>query len=195
MLDENELEVDDIIGAAAKRKKRINCGSKGKRTERGLVNDLNARFSKLLSEHSEWGMFSRSIGSGNRWGQKVVLSQAAKDTFSGDISVPTQFRFVLESKGGYNEIDLVSAFCGGSTMLDSFLKQVSDDSKRSGRLPMLLWKKDRKPRIAFLKTGTIPDETKYTYRMYYRDWTAFLFDDIIQLDDSFFFDMTAINKA
>ena len=46
--------------------------------------------------------FTRSIGSGNRWGQ-VVLSEQAKQVFSGDICVPEGFKWVIECKGGYED--------------------------------------------------------------------------------------------
>lgn len=185
----DDYEVEDLL--APKRKRSINSGVKGKRTEREVCKELIERFSKLLNVNPQWGLFSRSIGSGNRWGQKVVLSQTAVDTFSGDIAVPSNFKFVLESKGGYNDVDLNAAFSGGHKQIDEFLKQVTDDSERSKRKPMLLWKKDRKPRLAFLKRGEVPVEyeTGLQYTMRYRDWNAYLFSDILALPDGFFFDL------
>jgi hypothetical protein len=177
-----DAEVEDIF---KKKPKKIKSGIKGKRVELEVVKSLNERFSKVLAANPDGGKFSRSVGSGNRWGQNVHLSKNAVNTYSGDIVCPEGFAFVLESKGGYNEIDLVSAFAGGNSELDSFLKQVSEDSVRCGRKPMLLWKKDRKPRLAFLKAEDLPSE--FAYSMRYREWKAVSFEDLSRLPDEFFF--------
>jgi hypothetical protein len=180
---EEDIDVDDIF---QKKPKKIKSGKKGKRVELELVKNLNERFSKVLSENPEGGKFSRSIGSGNRWSQNVHLSKAATNLYSGDIVCPERFKFVLESKGGYNDIDLCSAFEGGQSELDEFLKQVSSDSERCKRKPMLLWKKDRKPRIAFLRSEDL-GEVSFEYTMKYREWTAVNYEDLMKLDDNFFF--------
>lgn len=181
---EEDIEVENILGD--KKPKKIKSGKKGKRVELELIKSLNERFVKVLSERPQAGKFSRSVGSGNRWGQRVHLSKAASDTYSGDIVCPEGFRFVLESKGGYNDIDLCSAFSGRQAELDSFLKQVSDDSERCGRRPLLLWKKDRKPRLAFLRSSDLEGRS-FSCSMKYGDWTALLYEDLMGLDDSFFF--------
>jgi hypothetical protein len=113
------------------------------------------------------------------------------DNFTGDIICPENFKFVLESKGGYNDIDLCSSFDNGQKELDEFLRQVSDDSKRSGRCPLLLWKKDRKPRLAFLKSTDISPDiyTNFEYFMKYRNWIAVSFEDLMKLEDKFFFNV------
>lgn len=183
----SDAEVDDILGNLNKPKK-IKSGKKGKRVELELCKVLNSRFSKLFFEHPDWGQFSRSIGSGNRWGQNVHLPKHAQDTFGGDVTCPSNFNFVLESKGGYNEIDLNSAFEGGVSLLDDFLEQVSKEAERTQRKPMLIWKKDRKPRLVFLQTVDVP-EIKLDYVLKYRNWTAFNFEELLKLDDSFFFQM------
>lgn len=180
---EDDAEIEDVF---KKRPNKIKSGKKGKRVELELIKILNGRFADLLASRPELGKFSRSVGSGNRWGQRVHLSKAASDTYSGDIVCPEGFRFVLESKGGYNEIDLCTALSGQQAELDSFLKQVSDDSERCGRMPMLLWKKDRKPRIAFLRSSDLPAED-FQCSMKYHGWTAVAFDDLMGLEDSFFF--------
>ena len=183
----DDFEVEPIW--EKKPKKGIKTGQKGKRVERELCKELNKRFSKLIAKNS-WGHFSRSVGSGNRWGQGVHLPKHAKDTFYGDITCPENFLFVIESKGGYNDIDLNFAFDSGHKEIDDFLKQVLDDSKRSGRKPLLIWKKDRKPRLAFIQmefqSSTL---LQFKYFMRYNDWVAVLFDDLIKLDDDFFFSL------
>lgn len=181
---EEDIEIENILGDD--KPKKIKSGKKGKRVELELIKNLNDRFASTLSARPQAGKFSRSVGSGNRWGQRVHLSKAASDTYSGDIVCPEGFRFVLESKGGYNDIDLCTAFSGRQAELDSFLKQVSDDSDRCGRMPMLLWKKDRKPRIAFLRSEHLGSR-EFRCSMKYGSWTAVLYEDLMALEDSFFF--------
>src|SRR4051812_1913406 len=106
------MEIEDITTNLNKKKKK-NSGDKGKRTERNLIKILEQRFGPG---------FSRTIGSGNRWGQGVHLPKHAKDTFTGDIVCPEGFKWVFESKGGY-DIDFNSVFSGGSAELDSFIEQ------------------------------------------------------------------------
>ena len=190
-MDEDEKVEIEIENLLSKKTKKIKSGKKGKRVELEVVKDLNTRFNDILVKNPNWGRFSRTIGSGNRWGQNVYLSKSAMDNFSGDLVCPENFKFVLESKGGYNDIDLCSAFHKGQSELDSFLKQVSNDSERTGRKPILLWKKNRKPRLVFLKSIDLPQEiySKFEYTMKYRDWIVVAFDDIIKLEDEFFFSL------
>jgi|LakMenEpi03Aug12_release.lakeMendotaPanAssembly.Ray.scaffolds.fasta_scaffold576038_2 hypothetical protein len=185
-MEEEEFEIEDILKPKTK---RIKSGKKGKRVELDLVKKLNDRFDSVLRRFPDWGKFSRTIGSGNRWGQNVHLSKKAIDNYTGDLVCPENFKFVLESKGGYNEIDLCSSFDKGQAEIDKFLKQVKEDSKRTNRLPILLWKKDRKPRLAFMRKEDLPKE-KYEnldYYMRYRSWIIINFKDLLELEDTFFF--------
>jgi hypothetical protein len=187
MEEENiEIEIENLLDGKTK---KIKSGKKGKRVELEVVKILNNRFSKILSENPENGRFSRTVGSGNRWGQNVYLSKSAMENYSGDLVCPTNFNFIIESKGGYNDIDLCSAFDKGQSDLDSFLDQALEDSKRTSRRPMVLWKKDRKPRLSIIKRKDIDCNLykNFEYVMNYRDWMIFNFEDLLKLDDSFFF--------
>jgi hypothetical protein len=184
-------QVDDILKELKdKGKSKIKSGPKGKGAEREVAKLLNKRFEDLLKEHSDWGQFSRSVGSGNRWGQTDNLPKHAQDTFSGDLCVPEHFLWVLESKKGYNDdIDLCTLFGGTNALLDGFLKQVEDDSGRCGRKPMLIWKKDYKPRLAFIKKKDAPPVRNFSTYMVYKCWLAVPCDELLKMDDSFFFSL------
>ena len=193
----SELDVDDLFFEEPK-KKKIKSGAKGKGAEREIVKILNERFAKILKENPTWGAFSRSVGSGNRWGQHVTLSESAKQVYSGDLTCPEHFNFVVESKKGYNDIDLITAFTGKCGGLDEFLKQVEDDSKRVGRKPILIWKKDRKPVLAFLKSKFTGEFQVRLINlginpiiMHYGEWTVVTLDDILKLEDAFWFSISA----
>jgi hypothetical protein len=159
--------------------KKKNGNMKGKRGEREVVGILNLRFSYLTET------FSRSVGSGNRWGQVANMPSHAKETLTGDICCPKGFRFCIESKTGYSKIDMNSVFQGGNTELDSFLEQAEDDAKRCGKPPLLVWKKDRKPWLAFIKTKDLTGN--YEYKLNYREWSCITVKDLLTLPNGFFF--------
>ena len=166
MTDNNKVDdffTDDLFTQKKKRKKRKADGKKkGNRVERELSKILNERFG---------GGFSRSVGSGNRWGQVTNLPKHAQEVFSGDLIVPQGFKWALECKGGYAEIDINSIFVSGNKELDGFLDQVVNDAERCGRKPMLCWKRDRKPWLAFVPTKEL-DGHSFEYRLSYKEWSA-----------------------
>jgi hypothetical protein len=181
----NDFEIDDILSS---RKKKIKSGAKGKRSERLIVNLLNNRFDKILNDNKSWGKFSRSVGSGNRWGQKVSLSTQIEAAFASDLVCPPSFRFSIESKSGYNEIDFFSIFVTGNRELDVFLDQVSRDAERAQKDPLLLWKKDRRPLLAFfIDKDNLFSKTEY--KLVYRNWIATSLETLLRLPDEYFFQM------
>ena len=177
---ENEVDdffIDDLLKDRKKRKKRKADGKKkGNRTELELVKIFNERFG---------GGFSRSVGSGNRWGQVTHLPKHAQDVFSGDLIVPVGFKWAVESKGGYSDIDMNSVFVGGSRELDGFLYQVTKDGQRCDRKPMLCWKRDRKPWLAFVPTKELNGHF-FKYRLVYEEWSAVALEELLTLPDQWF---------
>ena len=75
------------------------------------------------------------------------------------------------------------------------MKQVTDDSIRAKRLPLLVWQKTRAPRVAFIQDNTdisIMDalDGVFSTVLYYKGWTALLFDELLAATkDSFWFDL------
>lgn len=169
--------VNDDSLLSEKKKKKVDGKKKGNRNELNLTKLLNKRFGEG---------FSRSVGSGNRWSQVNALSKNAREVFSGDLVVPEGFKFVIESKGGYDNIDLSSIFCHGNSELNNFLEQASKDSKRCDRRPMLCWKKTRKPWLAFVLTEDL-ESKQFKYSLKYSKWTAVSLERLLELDDEFFF--------
>lgn len=190
-MDNDEIEVDDVT-LNLNKKKKIKTGSKGKRAERNIVHQLNNRFIAILAANPDWGQFSRSVGSGNRWGQVTNLPKHAKDTFSGDITIPENFKFVIESKNGYNDIDLINCFEGVCRELDNFLGQVTSDSERSGRIPLLIWKKDRKKQMAFVRKETLNEKTYPEVYLTYKNWIGLDFGYLLSFDDNFWFNLPSV---
>jgi len=171
-----DWNIDDLLGNLNKERKPNTSKRKGSRGERELIKELSSRF----SEHQ----FARVVGSGNRWSQ-VNLSEEVKEIFTGDIICPPNFRFVVESKFGY-DIDLCSTFEKGNKELDEFLEQAERDSKRIKKEPLLCWKKSRLPWLAFLKTHLVKQE-RFIYRLHYREWVGVSLAELLQLKDDFWF--------
>ena len=109
--------------------------------------------------------------------------------FSGDLTCPIDgkngFKFVIESKSGYNDIDIIAAFEGHCRELDEFLKQVSTDADRVNRKPLLIWKKDRKLRISAI----LQEDCSFSFKNYmiYKKWLIISFEELLKLPDDFFF--------
>lgn len=177
-----DLEIEDILADNGKKKKK-NSGDKGQRAERELCKKLSARFGKP---------FERSVGSGNRWSQVKGMTQAAKDVYLGDITPPEGFLWVLESKCGYEDkVDIHNIWLKGNKTLDGFVKQVSDDATRSGRKPILLYKRNLRPWLAFFRkadrpylagpTGVKPIEFRYSIT--YEDWMGVALETLLAMED------------
>ncbi len=178
-IDDDGLDVRDILGDLDKTKKRRNSKRKGNRVELELAKLLTAHFGRS---------FSRSVGSGNRWGQVANLPAHAKTTLTGDICPPEGFLWVIECKGGYEDkIDLNGAL-GGCAMLDEFIKQSNDDASRSGRKPLLVWKRSRKPWLALVRITDVKVED-FPIRLHYKDRVVVpLLDLLVKYDESCWFE-------
>jgi hypothetical protein len=71
---QDDFLTDDLFASQKQRRKRKADGKKkGNRVELSLSKVLNKRFG---------GGFSRSVGSGNRWGQVAHLPKHAQEVFS-----------------------------------------------------------------------------------------------------------------
>lgn len=182
---DEDFVVDDSF-LMPKKKKKINTGRKGKRREREVAKILNERFG---------GGFSRTMGSGNRTKQVTFLPKHAQDTFSGDLVTPENFAFSIESKGGYDDVDLVSVFDGGHRQIDEFMEQARFDAEGCKKKPMVVWKKSRKPMLAMLKIEDLPKfQTEgalvlreWEYILVYKDWAIVYFDQLLKEDNTFWF--------
>lgn len=174
------LDVEDITPNMEPKKKKLNSKKKGNRVELALTKLLTAHFNKP---------FTRSVGSGNRWGQVSNMPSHAKTTLTGDICPPEGFLWVIECKGGYEDkIDLNGAL-GGCAQLDEFIKQSDDDAQRSGRKPLLIWKRSHKPWLALVRDTDV-NASLFINRIHYRDRVVVLLDELLSkyTEDNYWFE-------
>ena len=184
-MDDDDFQIEKILEAkkSSGKKKKVDGRAKGNRTELGLC--------KLLGDH--FGVdFTKTPGSGALSTVRLDrLPEHAKKTLTGDICVPEKFKWVIECKGGYEkEIDLCNVLEGnGSPTLDTFIEQSSRDSDFCGRMPIICWKRNRKPWLAMIRLkdlchnddiSKLEMEEIFSYRLYYRDWLMFSLEELLK---------------
>src|SRR5437764_120074 len=123
--EDNDYFIEDILNIKKSNKK--DSGKIGKRGERELKKIFNKRFPDKN--------FYRTIGSGNRYSQ-VNLSEEHKSAFVGDLVCNSNFKFTIECKFGYNDIELSDVFEKGNKKINEFLKQTEKDSKQINKFPL-----------------------------------------------------------
>ncbi len=174
----DDFIVDDIFGRPEK-KKRPNSGRIGKTGER----ELGKLFSERFPNHPP---FSRCLGSGAR-SRQVVLSKEALNLMEGDLVCPPLFNFTIECKLAYDDIEITQAIAEKNAKLDSFLEQASSSAKRTEKIPLLCWRKKRRPWIAFLPKELIKPPERY---LIYNEWIGLWLEDLFKQPDQFFFNST-----
>lgn len=167
-----DLNIDDIFSIIENKKKKINGKKKGNRVELELCKKLTKHFNET---------FSRSVGSGNRWGQVSNMPEHAKQTLTGDICGPSKFKWVIEVKGGYDDdVDFSSVLENGCSRIDEFIKQSEKDSVISGRLPIIMWKRSRKPWVSMIRQNDLNIELNLSHYMIYNDWIIISLDKMLE---------------
>lgn len=181
-MNDKDLQIENILDNNKKDKPKVDGKAKGDRTELNLC--------KLLTKH--FGTeFTKAPGSGTFATIRESLPEHAKKTLTGDLCVPEKFKWVIESKGGYeDDIDLANALDGdGVTRLDEFIEQSSRDAEYCGRKSIICWKRNRKPWLAMLKvkdleenySDSISEFENYTpYRLCYREWVMISLDHLLK---------------
>ena len=172
--------MDDIYDLKNLRKKpkRKNSRTKGNTFERQIAKILNDRFNTTE--------FSRSPGSG-AFATTHSLPEHLK--IYGDLITPEKFKFCIECKKGYNNLNLYSLY-NNSSELWKFIEQSEKDSKKCSKLPMVIFKQDRQPVLAIIPKGIAFEENiKYIEIHKNKTYRVYLFDELIKCWDSMWFDL------
>jgi len=185
--------VDNIIANLKENeenKKRVNSSRKGKRGEANVLPLLIERFKLPFARKPQ------TLGSGGWATQHAETLKEGKldmDSLAGDIITPKGFGFCIEVKSGY-DIELINLFQGtkkksDQKQLQDFFDQVSRDSKRVNKQPLLIYHKDNCPSIVFLETKTLKPYCSCIYPIFYYNtqWVCLSFVSLLELPSEFFF--------
>ena len=166
---------DNYDISSLKKKKKVNSRAKGSTFERQIAKMFNEKFNTKE--------FSRTPGSG-----AFATTHNLPDHLKmyGDLITPQDFRFCIECKKGYNQINLYSLL-DYSSKLWEFVDQCQKDSDKCGREPLIIFKQDRQRALAIVDyninidtNNIVLEKDKKKYRVYY-------LDDIINQDHWFWF--------
>ena len=123
---------DIIYLKKLKKPKRVNSKAKGGAFERQIA--------KMLNEQFDTKEFSRTPGSG----AFATTHQLPEHiTVAGDLITPLNFKFCIECKKGYNDQTIYSLLDYNSKIWQ-FIEQCERDAKKMNKLPMIIYKQDRK---------------------------------------------------
>ena len=163
--------------------KRINSKRKGNAAELELAKILTKRFDVPFARVG--------VSSGAR-PKQVKLDNKATETFTGDLIVPSGFRFSVESKSVNKDVDLLDQ----SALLDKFLKQAADDAVSIGKIPLLCWKRHRKGWIVVLPERYVFSKSIVftNYYSVYREWVVCYLDALLEIDQpNFWFNIEEVD--
>ena len=156
-----------------KKTKRKNSRTKGSTFERQIAKTFNDRFKTKE--------FSRSPGSG-AFATTHSLPEYLK--IYGDLITPKNFKYCIECKKGYNNINLYSLY-NYSSDIWKFIEQCEKDSKKCDKIPMVIFKQDRQPTIAIVPQEVIFTEAeKYIEIHKNKTYKVYLFEEILKDWDS-----------
>ena len=182
--EENDFDIEDLLGNLQKKqskKKKKDSKDMGTRGERDLILSFAARFPDKP--------FYRVVGSGNRWAQVKDLGHN-KEVFTGDIVPPPDFKFTIECKYGYENIELMSIFSDGHKMVEEWIKQSQKQADSIGKQPLLCWRKPHFSWLAFLPKEVFKlVKPKPKYHMTYRHLHVTSLSILLSQPDSFWFDV------
>jgi hypothetical protein len=172
--------MDDIYDLKNLRKKpkRKNSRTKGNAFERQIAKILNDRFNTTE--------FSRSPGSG-AFATTHSLPEHLK--IYGDLITPEKFKFCIECKKGYNNLNLYSLY-NYSSEFWKFIEQSEKDAEKCSKLPMVIFKQDRQPVLAIIpKAIAFEENIKYIEIHKNKTYRVYLFDELVKCWDSMWFDL------
>jgi len=170
------MEDDYDISKLRKKPKRKNSRRKGNTFELKIASIFNDRFKTKE--------FNRSPGSG-AYATTHSLPEHLK--IYGDLITPSNFKFCVECKKGYPKENLYSLY-NNSSEFWGFINQCEKDSLKSGKVPMVIFKQDRRPTLCI-----VPVSTNFGLNNYLvvhkdnRHYKIYLFDEALKTWDTNWF--------
>lgn len=166
----------DISGL--KKKKKKNSRTKGSTFERQIA--------KMLNERLGTTEFSRTPGSG-----AFATTHSLPDHLKiyGDLITPQNFKYCIECKKGYNNINLYSLYNDSSDFW-KFINQCQKDADKCGKVPLVIFKQDRQPTLAIIPSNIEPDQSYYCLTLEDKDkinkYKIYLFDELLKYEPATF---------
>lgn len=167
------MDVEKLMNPNRTRK---NSKKKGSNYESKLCKLLNARF--------KTEEFSKTPGSG-AYATTHNLPEYLK--IYGDIITPKNFRFIFDSKKGYNHIGFTEVLDLKSD-LHKMLEKCSLDATKAKKSFILVVCQDRRKAIAIVPERILDRSVTHLQTFSFDGYTGLLLSDLLSLPDSFFFD-------
>jgi len=162
----------------------VNGKQKGNRFERDIANLLSARFKEHTGIEQA---FRRNPDSGSFFGGKNLERAETHDTewaVYGDLICPRKFKFAIECKNYKTAPNLNAILTEKISDWDSWIAQARQDAEAAGKEMLLIIKYNRTTSLAVLNNGV----TDLPIIIRYKDTSIYMLDDILRLDNSFFFE-------
>lgn len=169
---------DNYDISALKKKKKVNSRTKGSAFERQIAKMFNEKFG--TSE------FSRTPGSG-----AFATTHSLPDHLKiyGDLITPQNFKFCIECKKGYNDINMYSLF-NDSSDIWKFVHQCQKDADACGKQPLVIFKQDRQRTLAIVDSNNIRIQYYPHIKIYgeYKSYRIYQLDDLLKEENWFWFE-------
>lgn len=168
-----------------KRKKAVNGKQKGNGFERDIANKLSDRFKEHLGLDQG---FRRNPDSGSFFGGKNQQRTETHDTefaVFGDLICPRTFKWNIECKNYKDAPSFDLIIKRNVKEWDKWLAQNEQDAVNAEKKPILIVKYNRTKIWAAIPTSE--NTEGLTPIITYKDYQIFTLDEILELDNSFFF--------
>ena len=164
-----------------RKKKKVNSRAKGSAFERKIASLFNDRFKTKE--------FSRTPGSG-AFATTHTLPDHLK--IYGDLITPDKFKYCIECKKGYNKQAVASLFNNRSDFW-IFMEKCEKDARACKKLPMLIFKQDRQPTLAVIKSEIPINQEKIkegpSNYIRIKNYKIYLFDELLKgWNDEYWFE-------
>lgn len=158
-------------------KKRLNSRAKGNRFEN--------KISKILNERFNTKEFCRSPGSG-AFATTHTLPEYLK--IYGDLITPEKFKYVIECKKGYNEVQICDLLNPDSKVSDMIAQANRDSQKSSKKFFLIIGQDRKKPGIITNDFDLIVKGDRFSGESRGMPIVMYMLEDLLECKDSCFFE-------
>ena len=156
---------------------------KGNTFERKIANKLSERFASHLGIPNG---FRRNPDSGSFFGGKNVArvaTHSSNHAALSDIICPDDFNFLIECKHYKSAPSFKALLKMSIEQWDQWIAQLEQNVKVVNKQPMLVIKYNNSDMFALVTS--LPEGSEHSFK--YKNYYVVLFDQILNLEDSFFF--------